>query len=105
MILRNHGVTQIKANAAADAKRNNDAVATQIAKGMIELGALTGKTKDHLMLIKSKSEKWRYSKLQVVQILSIIEGLQAKKRDQVMEDLFLYASSQSQYSAPYMKME
>ena len=105
MILRNHGVTQIRANAAQDAKRNDDSVATQIAKGMIELGALKGKTKDHLMLIKSKSQKWRYSKLQVVQILSIIEALQGKKRDQVMEDLFLYASSQSQYSAPYMKME
>jgi hypothetical protein len=105
LILRNHGVTQVKANAAADAKRNDDAVATQIAKGMIELGALKGKTKDHLMLIKSKSNKWRYSKLQVVQLLSIIEKLQPAKQNQVMEDLFLYASSQSQYSAPYMKME
>ena len=56
-------------------------------------------------MIKSKSNKWRYSKLQVVQLLSIIDGLAPKKRDQVMEDLFLYASSQSQYSAPYMKME
>ena len=105
LILRNHGVTQVKANAAADAKRNDDAVATQIAKGMIELGALSGKTKDHLLLIKSKSNKWRYSKLQVVQLLSIVSGLANGKRDQVMEDLFLYASSQSQYSAPYMKME
>ncbi len=105
LILRNHGVTQIKANAATDAKRNDDSVATQIAKGMIELGALKGKTQDHLMMIKSKSNKWRYSKLQVVQLLSIIEGLAPAKRHQVMEDLFLYASSQSQYSAPYMKME
>ena len=105
LILRNHGVAQIKANAAADAKRNDDSVATQIAKGMIELGALKGKTKDHVLMIKSKSNKWRYSKLQVVQLLSIIDGLAPKKRDQVMEDLFLYASSQSQYSAPYMKME
>ena len=105
LILRNHGVTQVKANAAADAKRNDDAVATQIAKGMIELGALSGKTKDHLLMIKSKSNKWRYSKLQVVQLLSIVSNLANGKRDQVMEDLFLYASSQSQYSAPYMKME
>ena len=105
LILRNHGVTQIKSNAAADAKRNDDSVATQIAKGMIELGALKGKVKDHLLLIKSKSNKWRYSKLQVVQILSIIESLPPAKQNQVMEDLFLYASSQSQYSAPYMKME
>ena len=69
LILKNHSVTQIKANAAADAKRNDDSVATQIAKGMIELGALSGKTKDHVMMIKSKSDKWRYSKLQVVQLL------------------------------------
>ena len=105
LILRNHKVTQIKANAAADAKRNDDAVATQIAKGMIELGTLKGKTSDHIAMIKSKSNKWRYSKLQVVQLLSIIKNLAPEKRNQVMEDLFLYASSQSQYSAPYMKME
>lgn len=105
LILRNHGVTQIKANASADAKKNDDAVATQIAKGMIDLGALKGKAKDHLTVIKSKSNKWRYSKLQVVQLLSIIKGLSSAKQHQVMEDLFLYASSQSQYSAPYMKME
>ena len=105
LILRNHNVTQIKANAAADAKRNDDAVAAQIAKGMIELGTLKGKSSDHTMMIKSKSNKWRYSKLQVVQLLSIINGLNPEKRNQVMEDLFLYASSQSQYSAPYMKME
>ena len=105
LILKNHNVTQIRANAAQDAKRNDDSVATQIAKGMIELGALSGKTKDHVMMIKSKSDKWRYSKLQVVQLLSTIKSLSPEKRNQVMEDLFLYASSQSQYSAPYMKME
>lgn len=105
LILRNHGVTQIKANASADAKKNDDAVATRIAEGMIDLGTLKGKAKDHLTMIKSKSNKWRYSKLQVVQLLSIINGLSPSKRHQVMEDLFLYASSQSQYSAPYMKME
>ena len=105
LILKNHSVTQIRANAAQDAKRNDDSVATQIAKGMIELGALSGKTKDHVMMIKSKSDKWRYSKLQVVQLLSTIKSLSPEKRNQVMEDLFLYASSQSQYSAPYMKME
>ena len=98
-------MTQIKANASADAKKNDDAVATQIAKGMIDLGTLKGKAKDHLTMIKSKSNKWRYSKLQVVQLLSIIKGLSPAKQHQVMEDLFLYASSQSQYSAPYMKME
>ena len=105
MILRNHGVMQIQSNAANDAKKNDDKTALKIAKGMIDLGALSGRAESHKMMIKAKSEKWRYSKLQVVQILSIIEGLRGKKRDQVMEDLFLYASSQSQYSAPYMKME
>ena len=75
--------------------------------GMLELGAYkTGKAKDYVLLIKGKSNKWRYSKLQVVQLLSIIKNLKpANKRNQVCEDLFLYASSQSQYSAPYMKME
>ena len=73
---------------------------------MIELGTWSGKAESYKMLVKSKSNKWRYSKLQVVQLLTIMENLNSKeKQNQVMEDLFLYASSQSQYSAPYMKME
>ena len=105
LILRNHGVTQVKAGAAADAKKNDDSVATQIAMGMLELGAYkTGKAKDYVLLIKGKSNKWRYSKLaSCCYQSSIIKP--ANKRNQVCEDLFLYASSQSQYSAPYMKME
>ena len=105
MILRNHGVGQIRANAAADAKKNDDSVATMIAKGMIELGTWKGKTADHIQRVKAESDKWRYSKLQVVQLLNIVKNLPGPKQNQVMEDLFLYASSQSQYSAPYMKME
>ena len=45
LILKNHSVTQIRANAAQDAKRNDDSVATQIAKGMIELGSIKWKNK------------------------------------------------------------
>lgn len=105
MILKNHGVGQIKTNASADAKRNDDAVATAISRGMIDLGTWKGKTTDHIERVKAESDKWRYSKLQVVQLLGIIKSLSPAKQNQVMEDLFLYASSQSQYSAPYMKME
>jgi hypothetical protein len=106
LILRNHGVGQVDAGAAPDAKKNDDKTALRIAKGMIELGTWSGKAESYKMLVKSKSNKWRYSKLQVVQLLSIMENLNSnEKKNQVMEDLFLYASSQSQYSAPYMKME
>lgn len=105
LILKNHGLTQIAANAAADAKKNDDNVAKKISQGMINLGAWKGKVNDHIQKVKSQSNKWRYSKLQVVQLIAIVNGLSGDKKNQVMEDLFLYASSQSQYSAPYMKME
>ena len=105
MILKNHGLTQIGKGSADDARKNDDAGAAQISRGMIELGAWTGSTEDHIDRVKGESNKWRYSKWQVVQLLSIVSKLPEKKRNEVMEDLFLYASSQSKYSAPYMKME
>ena len=51
--------------------------------------------------------KFLYSKLQVTQLLDIIERKQLKKdkRDQIVEDLYLYASSQSKYSSAYYKIE
>jgi hypothetical protein len=43
--------------------------------------------------------------LQVTQLLDRIEGIRGDKRNQVIEDLYLYASSQSKYSAAYYKLE
>ena len=50
-------------------------------------------------------DSWLYSKLQVTQLLDRIESIKGDKRNQVIEDLYLYASSQSKYSAAYYKLE
>ena len=51
--------------------------------------------------------KFLYSKLQVTQLLDILENklLKKDKRNQIVEDLYLYASSQSKYSSAYYKLE
>jgi len=48
---------------------------------------------------------WLYSKLQVTQLFGIISMLKRAKQDQIIEDLYLYASSQSKYSSAYFKLE
>ena len=49
---------------------------------------------------------WVYSKSQGVQLAQIVEGINNKiKRDQLCEDFYLYANSQSSISAPYYKLE
>ena len=55
--------------------------------------------------VMNAQDSWLYSKLQVTQLLDRIEGIRGEKRDQLMEDLYLYASSQSKYSAAYYKLE
>lgn len=105
MILRTHGVSQIRRNAAELAKKNDDNFALDISSGMVQLGSLTGNPQDYVMWVKSKEDKWRYSKIQVIDLLKIMNSLNPTKRNQIMEDLYLYAASQSRFSAPYMKME
>ena len=43
----------------------------------------------------------------MTQLLDILENklLKKDKRDQIVEDLYLYASSQSKYSSAYYKLE
>ena len=54
---------------------------------------------------KIVTPKFLYSKLQATQLLTILESLKSKTRDQIVEDLYLYASSQSKYSSAYYKLE
>ena len=51
--------------------------------------------------------KFLYSKLQVTQLLDILERklLKKDKRNKIVNDLYLYASSQSKYSSAYYKLE
>ena len=55
---------------------------------------------------KINTPKFLYSKLQATQLLDILESIRNKNvRDQLVEDLYLYASSQSRFSSAYYKLE
>ena len=56
---------------------------------------------------KIVTPKFLYSKLQVTQLLDILERKLLKKdnRNKIVNDLYLYASSQSKYSSAYYKLE
>jgi len=57
-------------------------------------------------IVSGAADSWLYSKLQATQLVDIMEGITSQeKKNQVIEDLYLYASSQSKYSAAYYKLE
>ena len=64
---------------------------------------VTNKVKPTLAAV---SDAVLYSKLQVTQLLDIIQSIRDKDvRDQLVEDIYLYASSQSRFSSAYYKLE
>lgn len=103
MILKNHGVKQIPTDAARKVKSKDKSVYSDILEGYKKYSS-AGKEKVTATVMKAP-DSWLYSKLQVTQLLDRIESLQGNKRDQLIEDLYLYASSQSKYSAAYYKLE
>jgi len=105
MILKNHGISQIPTNAAQRVKsREKQKVYDEILEGYKKYSK-AGKEKVMDTVMKA-TDAWLYSKLQATQLIDRIEGIVGKeKKDQVIEDLYLYASSQSKYSAAYYKLE
>lgn len=100
MILKNHGIPIIPTNAANRVKSKKSEVVKEIADGYKKY------TKGSAATILTAADSWLYSKLQCTQLLDRIEGISDRnKRNQVIEDLYLYASSQSKYSAAYYKLE
>ena len=106
MILRNHGVTQIPTNAADRVRRSPDLVFNDISIGLKKYAKMNA-TEIAKLAVDNKivTPKFLYSKLQVTELITILESLDSKTRDQVVEDLYLYASSQSKYSSAYYKLE
>ena len=107
MILKNHGVATVPTNAAQRVKSEPSKVWDDIVPGLKTYGKMNDKQIAELKLdTKTVTQSWLYSKLQATQLLNIIEGLRDKeKKDQIAEDLYLYASSQSKYSGAYYKLE
>ena len=106
MILRNHGVPQVPTNAADRVRREPAKVYDDISVGLRKYAKMTN---SEIVKLQSNEKivtpKFLYSKLQATQLLTILESLKSKTRDQIVEDLYLYASSQSKYSSAYYKLE
>ena len=103
MILKNHGITPIPTDAARKVKSKDKSVFVDILEGYKKYSK-AGKEKV-MDTVMEAPDSWLYSKLQVTQLLDRIESIKGDKRNQVIEDLYLYASSQSKYSAAYYKLE
>jgi len=106
LILKNHGQKTIPTNAAKRVREEPDKVFADISKGLKKYARMTD---SDIKKIDPKiiTPKFLYSKLQVTQLLDILENklLKKDKRNQIVEDLYLYASSQSKYSSAYYKLE
>ena len=106
MILKNHGAPQIPTNAADRVRRFPDLVFNDISVGLKKYANMSQfEIRELAVNKKIVTEKFLYSKLQVTQLIAILEGLKPKIRDEVVEDLYLYASSKSKYSSAYYKLE
>lgn len=108
MILKNHGIDPIPTNAASRVKgRERVKVIEEIRKGYKKYTKLSDSQINQILLnTKIITDSWLYSKLQATQLLDRIEGITRQdKQNQLIEDLYLYASSQSKYSAAYYKLE
>ena len=106
MILRNHGVSQVPTNAADRVRREPLVVFNDISVGLKRYGKMSNSEIKKLSTDnKIVTQKFLYSKLQVTQLITILESLDSKTRNQIVEDLYLYASSQSKYSSAYYKLE
>ena len=106
MVLRNHGAPTVPTNAAKRVKSEPAKVWDEISYGLKTYAKMTPKEIVTLQLdTDTVTDSWLYSKLQVTQLLNIFQGLKGEMKDQIAEDLYLYASSQSKYSAAYYKLE
>ena len=105
MILKNHGISTIPTDAASMVKgRQRAKVYDEIRKGYKKYTNLSEPQINSIIM--NAQDSWLYSKLQATQLLDRMEGIRDKnKKDQLIEDLYLYASSQSKYSAAYYKLE
>lgn len=107
-ILKSHGVGQLPTSteSAALSRQNSDKHANDISKLMINYGMIkTNEEEAVANTIRGKSEKYRYSKWLVLKLLIKMRDMNKKVADQITQDMYLYASSQASFSAPYLKME
>ena len=107
MLLRAHKIKEIPTNAAKRVKDEPDKVYEEISYGLEKFGKMKKAEITKFKTNKIVTNQFLYSKLQVVQLIKIFEvTLKQKKklRDQLAEDMFLYAASLSKYSSAFYKL-
>ena len=107
-ILRRRGLSQIPSSteSASLATKNTIEHCMNISQLMASDGIIKPQQiEDIANLIQKKSNKYRYSKYLVMNLFQIINSISGEMRDSVVQDFYLYASSQATYSAPYYKLE
>ena len=104
MILRTYGLPTVPTNAAARVRTDPISVWNDISFGLRTYARMNQNQIDTLR--DKVNQSWLYSKLQVTQLIGIIESIKNRNlRNQLVEDLYLYASSQSRFSSAYYKLE
>ena len=104
MILRTYGLPTVPTNAAQRVRTDPASVWSEISVGLRKYARMNQNQIDTLR--DKVNQSWLYSKLQVTQLIGIIESIKNKNiRNQLVEDLYLYASSQSRFSSAYYKLE
>ena len=104
MILRTYGLPTVPINAAARVRTDPVSVWNEISVGLRTYARMNQNQIDTLR--DKVNQSWLYSKLQVTQLIGIIESIKNRNlRNQLVEDLYLYASSQSRFSSAYYKLE
>jgi len=106
LLIKNHvgGQCQIPTGAARTVATKREMVEKEIFCGFHKYnpGANDKQVWD---TIRGAEPVWLYSKWQVVKLFDVLKRITTpKKRDQLVEDMLLYAQSQSSLSAPYYKM-
>ena len=105
-VLKTHGLQQLPASkeSARLAQENSPQHAATIANLMVQYG-IADDVQGTAEMIQQKSNKYRYSKYLVMLLLTTMNGAPKAVADEVVQDLYLYASSQASYSAPYIKLQ
>jgi hypothetical protein len=105
-ILKRHGVSEVPTSqeSARLAVSGGERHWKAIDKMFKDLG-VTKANEDLTQYIGMQTPKWRYSKYLCLSLTKIMQGLPKDKANAVMEDIYLYASSSTTYSAPYIKLE
>ena len=108
MLLRSHGIKEIPTNAAKRVGSEPDKVFAEISYGLKEYGKMSNtEILKFGTNTKIVTPQYLYSKLQVVQLINVFEvNLKQKKklRNQLAEDMVLYAASLSKYSSAFYKL-